>query len=223
MDSLALGGGTGGIRFERLTYPWDLLRNLQELLNTEVTEVSVSKDASVAETAVLKGPYHIGDGAQIDEFCKVKGPIYIADGAKVGTGSLVRNSSIGKDSEVGFNCEVAKSFLTGKDVVPHLDLMLDSVLGEDIWMGGYVGTVNVLFNFRMVRCLVDGQLVDSGLDHLGAIMGHSTRVGAASMTLTGRYLPPGTVTAVGSIFSESGDLVRSSRKPQPLAKPSASK
>jgi bifunctional UDP-N-acetylglucosamine pyrophosphorylase/glucosamine-1-phosphate N-acetyltransferase len=223
MDSLAMGVGIGGIRFERLMYPWDLLRHLQELLSSEVTETVVSKDASVADTAVLRGPCRIGDGVQIDDFSKVKGPIYIAAGTKVGTGSLVRNSSIGTNSEVGFNCEVSKSFLTGEDVVPHLGLILDSVLGQDIWMGGFVGTINALFTHRNVRCMVDGQLVDSGLIHVGAIMGHSTRIGAACMTLPGRYLPPGTVTPVNSTYSESGDVVRSSRKPQAQAENPAPK
>jgi bifunctional UDP-N-acetylglucosamine pyrophosphorylase/glucosamine-1-phosphate N-acetyltransferase len=211
MDSLALGGATGGVRFERLMYPWDLLLHLQELLSSEVTETTVSKDASVAETAVLKGPCRLGAGVSIDDFCKVKGPIYIGPRTKVGTGSLVRNSSIGRDSEVGFNAEVAKSFLAAEDVVPHLDLILDSVLGEDIWMGGFVGTVNVLFTYKNVRCMADGQLVDSGLNHLGVIAGHGVRIGAATMTMPGRYLPPGSVTVVNSTHSESGDVVRSSR------------
>ncbi len=218
MDSLALIGADGGLRFERLLYPWDLLKNLQEMLSSEIPRSFIAEDATVSETAVLVDPVYVGKGAHIDDFCKVRGPIYVAAGATVGTGSLVRNSSIGAKSNVGFNCEISKSFLIGEDVIPHLCLMLDSALGQDVWMGGFIGTINALFTLRNIRCLVDGQLIDSGLVHMGMLAGHSVRIGAACMTLPGRYLPPGTVTQVNSVFSDSGDIVKSSRIAEPLVK-----
>lgn len=192
------------IRF--LVYPWDILKAMHDILDVEVTETIVSKNASVAESSIVKGPCIIEEGVIIDDFTKIIGPTYIAKNSRVGTGNLVRNCMIGKDSSIGFGCEVGRTFLAGKDIISHHNVILDSIIGYDNWFGGFVGTTNVLLNKETVKYRLDNMLVSTGLTHFGSVIGHSCAIGAGVIILPGRFVPPNSIIQAGTVFSKSAEI-----------------
>lgn len=185
-----------------MVYPWDVLKVMHDVLNTDVTATRISENASVASTAVVKGPCIIEGGVTIDDFTKIIGPIYIGKDSKIGTGSLVRHSMVGENTTFGFNCEIARSFFMGSTRVAHLDVVLDSVLGHDCWLGGYVGTTNVLLDKAVIRYKLDGLLVSTGLEQLGAVIGYGSAIGAGTVILPGRFVQPNSVIQAGTIVSK---------------------
>lgn len=194
--------GADNYTIQKIVYPWDILKIMHNVLNADVTSTSVSNNSSIAESAIVKGPCVIEDGVSVDDFVKIIGPIYIGKNAKIGTGSLVRHSMMGSDTTIGFNCEIARSFFMGDTRVAHLDVVLDSVIGQNCWLGGFVGTTNVLLNKEIIRYKLDGVLVSTALDQLGSVIGYNCAIGAGTVILPGRFVPPNSTVQAGTVFSK---------------------
>jgi UDP-N-acetylglucosamine diphosphorylase / glucose-1-phosphate thymidylyltransferase / UDP-N-acetylgalactosamine diphosphorylase / glucosamine-1-phosphate N-acetyltransferase / galactosamine-1-phosphate N-acetyltransferase len=190
LNSIIIDSRDGECAFSPLIYPWDILKATQYILGNDLKSKIISKDVSIESGSIIDGPCLIESGVTIDNFCKIKGPAYIGPNCKIGTGSLVRNSMLGENCTIGFSCEVARSYVSSNDTFPHYDAILDSVVGEHTWMGGYVAITNVMLNNKEVRYMIDGKLVETGLFHFGAIIGHHSTIGASVVILPGRYLPP---------------------------------
>jgi NDP-sugar pyrophosphorylase family protein len=194
-----------GILVDNMVYPWHFLDIVQKTLRAEVTRTIISPNASVARTSIIEGPCVIEDDVIIDDFCKIKGPTYISKGSHVGMSSLVRNCMFGRGTRIGFNCEIAKSYFAGNVKISHQNVILDSIIGENVWFGGYSGTANVLLSRKNIKYEIFNEfgqklLIDTGLDHFGAVVGENCAIGASVIILPGRQIPQDTVIQAGTIY-----------------------
>jgi NDP-sugar pyrophosphorylase family protein len=203
MNSVVIKSGEGEYAVCPIVYPWDILTITEYILDSELKTKRISKDVSIESCSVIEGPCLIESGVSIDNFCKIKGPVYIGKDCKIGTGSLIRNSMLGPGCVIGFSCEVARSYIAGQDTFPHYDAVLDSVVGEHTWMGGYVAITNVMLNNKEVKYKLDGNLVQTGLFHFGAVIGHHSTIGAAVVILPGRFMPPRSFIPPHVLYSSS--------------------
>jgi carbonic anhydrase/acetyltransferase-like protein (isoleucine patch superfamily) len=199
--SLELGGGLS-LLIDAVIYPWDFLKLIQKVLCDNIKDTIISPDASIAKSSIIEGPCIIEDGVTIDDFCKIKGPTYIGKGSFIGMSSLIRNCMIGEKTRIGFNCEIARSYFAGHDKMAHQNVILDSIIAQDVWFGGYSGTANVLLNKQNVRYELNGQLVDTGTNHFGAVVGNNCSVGASVIILPGRQVPNNSTIQAGTIFGK---------------------
>jgi UDP-N-acetylglucosamine diphosphorylase / glucose-1-phosphate thymidylyltransferase / UDP-N-acetylgalactosamine diphosphorylase / glucosamine-1-phosphate N-acetyltransferase / galactosamine-1-phosphate N-acetyltransferase len=205
LNSVIIKSPEGQPAVSQIVYPWDILKVIEYVLQTEVVTTKISKDASIEVGSVIDGPCWIDPGVSIDSFCKIKGPAYIGTNSRIGTGSLVRNSMLDHHCTVGFSCEVARSYVGAHDTFPHYDAILDSIVGEHTWMGGYVAITNVMLKNKQVMYKIEGKLVETGLFHFGAVIGHHSVIGAATVILPGRYLPPASFIPPHVLFSSIED------------------
>lgn len=185
-----------------IVYPWDVLKITLEILGTEIKKTSVSKDVSIADSTILKGPCVIDDGVLIDDFNKIIGPIYVGKNSRIGTGNLIRNCSIENNSSVGFGCEISRSILMGKNKISHHDVVLDSIVGENTWMGAFVGTTNLLLNNETIKYKLGNMMVSTALEHFGSVIGSNCAIGAGTIILPGRFVPHNSILQAGTIFSK---------------------
>ena len=187
---------------DSIKYPWDYLSCVKNALDNHITKTYISPTAKIAKTAVIEGPCIIEDNVTIDDFCKIKGPIYIGKDSFIGMGSLVRNCVLNKKTTIGFNCEIAKSYFAGSTEIAHHNVILDSIIGENVWFGGYSGTANVLLTKKNVKYQIDDELIDTGINHFGAVVGNGSAVGAAVIILPGRQILPNSIVQAGTIFGK---------------------
>ncbi len=117
--------------------------------------------------------------------------------------SLVRKSMLGINTKIGFNCDIARTYFEGHDRIAHQNLILDSIIGKNVWFGGYSGTANVLINRQNVRYQIGDSLVDTGTGHLGAIVGNNCAIGASVIILPGRQIPSNTVIQAGAVVGKN--------------------
>jgi carbonic anhydrase/acetyltransferase-like protein (isoleucine patch superfamily) len=199
--SLELGGGLS-LLIDAVIYPWDFLKLIQKVLCDNIKDTIISPDASIAKSSIIEGPCIIEDGVTIDDFCKIKGPTYIGKGSFIGMSSLIRNCMIGEKTRIGFNCEIARSYFAGHDKMAHQNVILDSIIAQDVWFGGYSGTANVLLNKQNIRYELNGQLIDTGTNHFGAVVGNNCSVGASVIILPGRQVPNNSIIQAGTIFGK---------------------
>ena len=187
---------------DAVIYPWDFLKLIQKVLCDNIKDTIISPNASIAKSSIIEGPCIIEDGVTIDDFCKIKGPTYIGKGSFIGMSSLIRNCMLGEKTRIGFNCEIARSYFAGHDKMSHQNVILDSVIGKGVWLGGYSGTANVLLNNQNIRYELNGQLVDTGTNHFGAVIGNNCSVGASVIILPGRQVPSNSIIQAGTIFGK---------------------
>jgi UDP-3-O-[3-hydroxymyristoyl] glucosamine N-acyltransferase len=190
------------IEYYKFQYPWEFLDIIQELLKNEVTFSIISNRATIAKTAIIEGPCIIEDNVVIDDFAKIKGPSYIGNGSFIGMGSLVRNSMLDYNTNIGFNCEIGKTYFAGNAKISHHNVILDSIIGKNVWFGGYSGTANVLLTRKNVQYRINNELIDTGRNHFGAVVSNNSSIGASVIILPGRKIPPDSVIPAGTIFSK---------------------
>jgi UDP-N-acetylglucosamine diphosphorylase / glucose-1-phosphate thymidylyltransferase / UDP-N-acetylgalactosamine diphosphorylase / glucosamine-1-phosphate N-acetyltransferase / galactosamine-1-phosphate N-acetyltransferase len=190
------------IQYYRFQYPWEFLEIMQELLKNEVTHSIISNKATIAKSAVIEGPCIIEDNVVIDDFAKIKGPAYIGNGSFIGMGSLIRNSMLDYNTNIGYNCEIGKTYFAGNAKISHHNVILDSMIGKNVWFGGYSGTANVLLTRKNVQYRINGELVDTGRNHFGAVVSNNSSIGASVIILPGRKIPPDSIVPAGTIFSK---------------------
>ena len=177
-----------------IKYPWDLHYVIQKVLQDEVTHVSISPNASISKTTVFDGPCIIEDDVTIDDFCKIKGPTYISKGSFIGMSSLIRNCMLGNKTRIGFNCEVARSYLLGGDKISHQNIILDSIIGENVWFGAYAATVNVLSTKQKISYEIEkGKSIDTGIDRFGALVGNNCTISTSVIIMPGRHIQADTM------------------------------
>jgi UDP-N-acetylglucosamine diphosphorylase / glucose-1-phosphate thymidylyltransferase / UDP-N-acetylgalactosamine diphosphorylase / glucosamine-1-phosphate N-acetyltransferase / galactosamine-1-phosphate N-acetyltransferase len=187
-----------------IVYPWDLHYTVQRILREELTEVSVSPNVSIAKSTIIEGPCMIEDDVTIDDFCKIKGPTYIGKGSFIGMSSLIRNCMIGNETHIGFNCEVGRSYLLGHDKIPHQNVIVDSLIGENVWFGAYSVTLNVLFTRKKIPYEIDkGKAINTGMDHFGAVIGNNCTISTSVTIFPGRHIHPGTVVSPDTIVTRT--------------------
>ena len=190
------------IEYYKFQYPWEFLDIIQELMKNEVTFSIISNKATIAKTAIIEGPCIIEDNVVIDDFAKIKGPCYIGKGSFIGMGSLIRNSMIDYNTNIGFNCEIGKTYFAGNAKISHHNVILDSIIGKNVWFGGYSGTANVLLTRKNVQYSINSELIDTGRNHFGAVVSNNSAIGASVIILPGRKIPPDSIIPAGTIFSK---------------------
>jgi carbonic anhydrase/acetyltransferase-like protein (isoleucine patch superfamily) len=187
-----------------IVYPWDFHYIVQRILREELTEASVSPNASISKSSIIDGPSIIEDGVTIDDFCKIKGPTYIGKGSFIGMSSLVRNCMIGNDTRIGFNCEIGRSYFLGRDKIPHQNVIVDSLIGENVWFGAYSATLNVLFTRNKILFEIDkGNVIDTGMDHFGAVIGNNCTIGTSVTIFPGKHIHPNTAVRHETIVARN--------------------
>jgi UDP-N-acetylglucosamine diphosphorylase / glucose-1-phosphate thymidylyltransferase / UDP-N-acetylgalactosamine diphosphorylase / glucosamine-1-phosphate N-acetyltransferase / galactosamine-1-phosphate N-acetyltransferase len=169
-------------------------------LNVEVTSTKISSGAKISKTSILEGPCIIEEGVVLDDFCKIKGPTYIGKNSFIGMGSLIRNSVLEYNTKIGFNCEIGKSYFAGNDKISHHNVILDTIVGQNVWFGGYSGTANVLLDRKNVRYKINDNLVDTGTDHFGSVIGNNCCIGASVIILPGWKILSNTQIQAGTII-----------------------
>ena len=161
--------------WQPVKYPWHLLSLLPVFLG-EITKSVISKSASIHKTAVIEGPVWIGEHVKVLPHATIVGPCRIDAGTVIGTGALVRGSSVGKKCVIGFGSEV-KGSIVGDNVWAHMTYIGDSVVGHNVSFGARATTGNFRLDEGEIQSDVKGEKIGTGLAKFGAVIGDHCRIG----------------------------------------------
>jgi carbonic anhydrase/acetyltransferase-like protein (isoleucine patch superfamily) len=187
-----------------IKYPWDLHYVIQKILQDEAKHVSISPNASISKSTVIDGPCIIEDDVIIDDFCKIKGPTYIGKGSFIGMSSLIRNCMLGDKTRIGFNCEIARSYLLGSDKISQQNILVDSIIGENVWFGAYAATLNALSTKQKISYEIEkGKSIDTGIDRFGALVGNNCTISTSVIIMPGRHIQANTFVKPETIVAKS--------------------
>jgi NDP-sugar pyrophosphorylase family protein len=121
-------------------FPWDLLKATYYILS-ELRDVRISSKASIASTAVVKGPLIIEDDVEVDHYTVLKGPLYIGRNVTIEPHSLVDNyTSLEEGVYTEAYTEFFWSSIQPKVVIGHNSHIYLTVIGSEAVIEGNVIT-----------------------------------------------------------------------------------
>lgn len=178
--------------WQALKYPWHVL-GVMDLLLRELRPPAELPDG-------VSGPVVLEEGVRLLPGARVVGPAWIGAGTLIGTGALVRGSVIGREVEIGYGCEVARSYV-GDGCTLHHAYVGDSVLDRGVGLGFGTVTGNWPFYPPPVRSTVAGARLRTGLPKLGAVIGAGSRTGIGVLVNPGVKIGAGTFIGPGVVVS----------------------
>jgi bifunctional UDP-N-acetylglucosamine pyrophosphorylase/glucosamine-1-phosphate N-acetyltransferase len=165
---------------------------------------NISPSASISESATIDGNVIIGDKVKVFENAVIRGPAYIGPGTIIGNNALVRDHShIGADCVIGFSTEVKGSYI-GNGCWFHSSYVGDSIIGCNCSFGAGTVLANFRFDEQSVPVRIGNELVNTGRDKLGAIIGNNCKTGINASVMPGIRIGPNSV--VGSHVCLMKDL-----------------
>ncbi|GAB3527763.1 GlmU family protein [Pontibacter brevis] len=132
------------------------------------------------------GPIYIGKNAQIHEGAVIRGPFALCEGSNVNMGGKMRGDvTVGPFCKVGG--EVSASVIIGYSNKGHEGFLGNSVIGEWCNLGADTNTSNLKNNYAEVKIwnYAKGGFKSTGQQFCGLIMGDHSKSGINTMFNTG--------------------------------------
>jgi bifunctional UDP-N-acetylglucosamine pyrophosphorylase/glucosamine-1-phosphate N-acetyltransferase len=178
--------------------PWELL----EANEWKLGELERDVQGSVHETADLRGPVVVEEGAAVDAGVVVEGPALIRSGASVGPNAYVRGATlVDEDAKIGHSVEVKNSVLMPGATAGHLSYVGDSLLGRDVNLGAGTTVANLRHDDEPVKFTVKGERVSTGRRKFGVVLGDDAKTGINVSLNVGTKLSPGAGVPPGETVS----------------------
>ncbi len=156
----------------------------------------------ISPAAHVLGVLELGEGSVVLPGTVVEGHVRIGRGCRIGPNAYLRGeTSIGDGCIIGHAVEVKSSLLGNKVFVSHLSYIGDSIIRDDVNVGGGCIFSNFRHDAGEIRMPWQGALCPTGRNKLGCVVGEGCRIGCKCVILPGRVLPAGSWTSPGSVIS----------------------
>ena len=174
-----------------IKYPWHTFKVMEYFLDN--AQPCIASSARISEKATIEGRVILSENVRVLENAVIRGPVYVGANSIIGNSALVRDySHIGANSVIGYSTEVKHSYI-GDNCWFHSNYVGDSIIDDNCSLGS--GTV--LANFRLdegnIQIKVGDNIVDTGYDKLGAIVGRGCRIGVNASLMPGVRVGPDSV------------------------------
>jgi NDP-sugar pyrophosphorylase family protein len=168
--------------------PWEVTECLKEIIRIrllhlgddyEITdEVAIHKTAIVETGAVLKSPAIIGPDCVVGAHAYFREGVFLDHSVKIGPG-----------------CEIKNSIVFSGTAIAHFNYVGNSIIGRNAnFEAGSIAAnhYNERVNKR-ISVLCRGEVIDTGVNKFGSLVGDDSRIGANAV------LSPGTILEQNSI------------------------
>lgn len=163
-------------------------------------DVRVGPRTRIEPGVVIEGVVHIGADCVVESGAYIRGPAWIGDHCEIRQGAYLRGVVLAADGAVlGHACEFKRCIILEGAQAPHFNYVGDSIMGVHAHIGAGVILSNVRLDKKHVRTVLLSagstlpgvsdrpEIMDTGLEKFGAILGDSCEVGCNSV------LNPGTI------------------------------
>jgi NDP-sugar pyrophosphorylase family protein len=186
-----------------IKYPWHIFDAVKHLL--DISQPRISASAHISKKATIEGKVSISDNVRVLENAVIRGPAYIGPGSMIGNNVLVRDySHIGADCVIGYSTEIKSSYISDGCWM-HSSYIGDSIIGRGCSFGSGTVLANFRFDEQNISVTVGNEVIDTGLDKLGAIIGDNCKTGINASVMPGTKIGPNSI--VGSHACLTKDLV----------------
>ena len=153
----------------------------------EKDNIYIEEGAEIKPGAILdasKGPIYVDKNATVFPNSVLEGPVYVGEYSQVKScARIYENVSIGKVCKVGG--EVEDSIILPYTNKQHSGFLGHAYLGSWVNIGADTNCSDLKNNYGSVKVYVNGEVVDSGSQFLGVIMGDHSKTAINTMFNTG--------------------------------------
>jgi NDP-sugar pyrophosphorylase family protein len=141
-------------------------------------EVAIHRTATIESGAVVKGPAIIGARCFVAAGAYLRGGVWLDERCVVGPGAEVKSSFAFRGSKLA-----------------HLNFVGDTILGSDVNLeaGSVVANHRNERADKQVRVRIGTELLATGVEKFGALVGDGARIGANTVLAPGTLIKPGAV------------------------------
>ncbi|WP_284008922.1 bifunctional sugar-1-phosphate nucleotidylyltransferase/acetyltransferase [Haloarcula pelagica] len=174
--------------------PWELLAANEWKLAAMDRRI----DGDVRGDADLRGTVVVEEGAVVEPGVVIEGPALLRSGATVGPNAYVRGATLlSENAHIGHGVEIKNSVVGRDSNVPHVSYVGDSVLGTDVNFGASTQVANLRHDGADVRMTVKGERVSTGRRKFGVVAGDGVKTAINTSLNAGVVLSTGATTTPG--------------------------
>jgi UDP-N-acetylglucosamine diphosphorylase/glucosamine-1-phosphate N-acetyltransferase len=178
------------------------------------SNVMVDAGADVEGNVTLDarlGPIIIDNGANVESFSRIMGPCYIGPKTKIHSALIGGGTSIFEMCKIGGQME--NSVILPYTNKAHYGYVGDSYVGSWVNIGAGCTFSNLKNTYGNVRTVVGGKRIDTGMLHLGPVIGDLAKLSIGSLVYAGRSVGVGShVSGLASEDTPSFTFMDSSSK-----------
>jgi UDP-N-acetylglucosamine diphosphorylase / glucose-1-phosphate thymidylyltransferase / UDP-N-acetylgalactosamine diphosphorylase / glucosamine-1-phosphate N-acetyltransferase / galactosamine-1-phosphate N-acetyltransferase len=168
--------------------PWQVTAHLDEILTRYLP--FLSKDYRISNNQAI---HH---SARIEPGVILKGTVIIGADCFLATGAYLRGG-VFLDNKVGIGpgCEIKSSVIARGTTIAHFNFIGNSLIGNNVNFeaGSLIANhYNERENKRIFVSL-NSEILDTGLDKFGALVGDNSKIGANAVLSPGTVLTPGSI------------------------------
>ncbi len=190
--------------FSGCEFVWQALDRIAPYLRQSVGGMGFRNEGDLQAGAHLgPGDIYIGPGTVVEPGAYIAGPAIIGANCEIRHGAYLRGGIIlGEGCVIGHASEVKNAIFLPGAHAPHFAYVGDSILGRRVNLGAgtklsnltLVSAKDPLSGKRPTLQLnIDGEVYDTGLTKLGAILGDDAQTGCNSVLNPGVLLGPRTL------------------------------
>jgi len=176
------------LQTEKYKLPWEITADIKEIIEALIPNLG-------ADFKVENG-IAIHKSAVLEHGITLKSPLIIMDNCQIGANTYFREGVFLDGSvKIGSCSEIKSSMIFSGTVIAHLNYIGNSIVGRNVnFEAGSIAANH--YNERMdkrIRVSFKNQIIDTGLEKFGALVGDNSRIGANGV------LSPGTILEKDSI------------------------
>jgi NDP-sugar pyrophosphorylase family protein len=202
--------------FTGIEFAWDALSKIKPYLASQ----ALGKiDVEVPNGVYLINPesISIGKGTVIEPGAYIKGPCIIGENCLIRHGAYIRGDLItGSHCVIGHTTEIKHAILLEGVRADHFAYIGDSILGNRVHLGAGVKLANFKLDGCSIAISLEGHLINTGRNKLGALLGDDVQIGCNTVTCPGTLLGKGVLCYPGLTirgFIEAKSLIKPSSNP----------
>jgi len=168
--------------------PWDIIENLESIIY-ELLD-------SLPEEYDISGGIAIHSSAIVDPSTLIKAPAIIGPDCFVGPHGVLRGGVIlAQETTVGAGCEVKQSVICSGSALAHFNYVGNSIIGQDVNLeaGAVIANHYNEHKNKTIKVLVDNEIIETGKEKFGAVVGDGSKIGANAVLSPGTVLKPATI------------------------------
>ncbi|TFF87263.1 MAG: glucose-1-phosphate thymidylyltransferase [Promethearchaeota archaeon] len=178
--------------------PWQLLDANKYLLEQMKGRILAKLEKNVS----ISGNVFVGKDTIIHSGSYIQGPCYIGENNIIGPNAFIRpDTSIGNNCHIGIS-EIKNSIILSNTNIPHFNYIGDSIICENVNLGAGTKVANLRLDEKNVKMNIKGQLIDSGSQKLGSIIGPNVKIGINVSIMTGKKIGENSIIGAQTFVSE---------------------
>jgi len=168
--------------------PWQITASLEEILREYMSHLG--NDYRIINNQAIHRSARIEQGVILKDTVIVGADCFLATGAYLRGGVLLDDKV-----NIGPGCEIKSSVIARETSIAHFNFIGNSLIGNHVNFeaGSVIANHYNERENKRIFININNELLDTGLDKFGALVGDNSKIGANAVLSPGTILRPGSI------------------------------